>query len=147
MIKWTILKLFQNVPMSVSAANHNDTNFLNFAYDANGIIAGYVSEIDGQSDFTVEDGCVVLEGGVSNKTIRIKIQMDANYYYTYCICRLGYTMDQYNRYGVEFDGGSGKWTVSYDKYNGFAYNGSTEITLNYNDYNGSPLYGKRTAKI
>lgn len=144
--------LITGMPQSVQAANYQDTSILNFALDANGIVSGYVTSIDGKSDFTVQNGCIVLEGGFTHKDIPIQIQMNANSYYKYCICHWANDLGQYNRYGVGVTGTTSSneyWNAEYPNYDGFAHDAKVDITLNYGPYSNVnyPVYGKRVVEV
>lgn len=149
---FAFLMIISAFPQSVQAANYQDTGFLNFAMDANGLVSGYVVSIDGKTDFEVQNGCVVLEGGFTHRDIPIQLQLNANSYYDYCIAGWSDRLNQYNDAGVDVNGELSSneiWNTWYPKTNTFEHNGVIDLTLMYGPYANVhyPVYGKRTIDI
>jgi len=147
-----LLLMVTLIPQTAFAADYSNTGFLNFAMESN-LIRGHVVSIDGKTDFTVENGCVVLEGGFAHKDIGIRLQLDANFAYQYCVAGWSDRLNQYNDAGVivtgQIGGSNEVWRTIYPQTDTFAHTDAIDITLKYGPYSNVhyPVYGKRVVEI
>ena len=147
-----LLMMVTLIPQTAFAADYSNTGFLNFAMESN-LIRGHVVSIDGKTDFTVENGCVVLEGGFAHKDIDIRLQLDANFAYRYCVAGWSDRLNQYNDAGVivtgQIGGSNEVWRTIYPQTDTFAHTDTIDITLKYGPYSNVhyPVYGKRIVEI